>query len=96
MPSRQIIFCVYPKSKQKLIEKVAKPGDIDGCLFVDVALNLGSIHIWGVFEILREAMVLKDDWVEGILDHLIGVLLASVDVAVLVIELDGTGNGLEK
>ena len=34
-----------PKSKQKLIEKVAKPGDIDGCLFVDVALNLGSIHI---------------------------------------------------
>ena len=49
-----------------------------------------------MLEILREATVLKDDWVEDILDHLIGVLLASVDVAVLVIELDGTGNGLEK
>ena len=34
-----------PKSKQKLIEKVAKPGDIDGCLFVDVALNVGLAHI---------------------------------------------------
>ena len=41
-------------------------------------------------------MVLKDNWVDDILDHLIGVLLASVDVAVLVIELDGIGNGLEK
>ena len=49
-----------------------------------------------MLEILREATVLKHDWVEDILDHLIGVLLASVDVAVLVIELAGTGNGLEK
>ena len=39
------IMVFLQKSKQKLIEKVAKPGDIDGCLFVDVALNLGSIHI---------------------------------------------------
>ena len=96
MPSRQIIFCLYPKSKQKLIEKVAKPGDIDGCLFVDVALNVGLAHIWGVLEILREATVLKHDWVEDILDHLIGVLVASVDATVLVIKLDGTGYGLEK
>ena len=40
--------------------------------------------------------ILEDDWVEDILDHLVGVLVSSVDAAVLVIELDGTGNGLEK
>ena len=49
-----------------------------------------------MLEVLREAVVLEDDGVEGILDHLVGSLVARVDVAVLVIELDGTGNGLEK
>ena len=49
-----------------------------------------------MLEILREATVLKHDWVEDILDHLIGVLVASVDATVLVIKLDGTGYGLEK
>ena len=47
-------------------------------------------------EILGEATVLEDDRIEDVLDHLVGVFVASADVAVLVIELDGTGNCLEK
>ena len=41
-------------------------------------------------------MVLEGDGVEDVLEHLVVVLVACVDAAVLVIELDGTGNGLEK
>ena len=85
-----------PKSKHNLIEIVDKPGWLDEYLFVEVALNFGSIHVWGVLEILGEATVPEDDGVEDLLDHHVGVLATSVDVAVLVIELNGTGNGLEK
>ena len=41
-------------------------------------------------------MVLEDDGVKDVLEHDLGVLVTGVDAAVLVIELDGTGNGLEK
>ena len=41
-------------------------------------------------------MVLEGDGVKDVLEHLVVVLVACVDAAVLVIELDGTGNGLEK
>ena len=43
-----------------------------------------------------EAMVLEDDGVKDVLEHDLGVLVTGVDASVLVIELDGTGNGLEK
>ena len=41
-------------------------------------------------------MVLEGDGVKDVLEHLVGVLVAHVDAAVLVIELDGTGNSLKK
>ena len=41
-------------------------------------------------------MVLEDDDVKDVLEHDLGVLVTGVDASVLVIELDGTGNGLEK
>ena len=49
-----------------------------------------------MLEVLREAMVLEDDGIKGVLEDDLGVLVTGVDAAVLVIELDGTGNGLEK
>ena len=49
-----------------------------------------------MLEVFREAMVLEDDGVKDVLEHLVGVLVAHVDAAVLVIELDGTGNSLKK
>ena len=48
-----------------------------------------------MLEVLREAVVLEDDWVEDILEHLVRVLVASVDAAVLIIELNGAGNSLK-
>ena len=41
-------------------------------------------------------MVLEGDGVKDVLEHLVGVLVAHVDAAVLVIELNSAGNGLEK
>ena len=40
-----MITIFLPKSKHKLIEVVAKPGGLDGCLFIDVSLNLGLAHV---------------------------------------------------
>ena len=39
------IMFFLQKSKHKLIEVVAKPGGLDGCLFIDVSLNLGLAHV---------------------------------------------------
>ena len=48
-----------------------------------------------MLEVLREAVVLEDDGVEDILEHLVRVLVASVDAAVLIIELNSAGNSLK-
>merc|ERR1719167_220489 len=70
------------------------PGGFDWCLFVDVTLNLGHVHVRRVAEVFWESMVLCDDRIEDILEHLVRVLVSSIDAAVLVIELDGAGDGL--
>ena len=41
-----------------------------------------------------DAMVLLDQRVKDLGEVLVGVLVASIDAAVLIIKLDGTGNGL--
>ena len=48
-----------------------------------------------MLEVLREAVVLEDDGVEDVLEHLVRVLVTSVDAAVLIIELNGAGNSLK-
>ena len=40
-----IMVFFIQKSKQKLIEIVAKPGGLDGSSLVNVSLNLGAIHV---------------------------------------------------
>ena len=72
------------------------PGGFDWCLFVDVTLNLGHVHVRRVAEVFWESVVLCDDGIEDILEHLVRVLVSSIDAAVLVIELDGAGDGLNK
>jgi hypothetical protein len=39
-------------------------------------------------------MILADDWVEDISKVLVGIGITSIDSAVLVIKLNGTGYGL--
>ena len=44
-PSAAHLIIMIFYQKHKLIEVVAKPGGLDGCLFIDVSLNLGLAHV---------------------------------------------------
>lgn len=67
---------------------------VDGDFWVDVALDLLNIHVGCVDGIGGDTVVFLDDWVEDILEVLVGIPVTSIDTAVLVIELDSAGNGL--
>lgn len=70
------------------------PDGVDGDFRVNVTLDLLNVHVGGVDGIGGDAMVFLDDGVKDILEVLVGIPVTSVDTAVLVIELDGAGNGL--
>merc|ERR1711962_187795 len=72
------------------------PGRVDWRLGVNVALDLADVHVRGVAESGGQAVVLGNDGVEDVGEHDVGVLVAGVDAAVLVVELDGAGDGLSK
>jgi len=72
------------------------PDGVDGDLRVDVAVDLGGVHVGNVLEVSWEAVVLADERVEDISEVDVGVLVTGVDTAVLVVELDSAGNGLGK
>jgi len=67
---------------------------VDGDLWEDVAVDLGDVHVGGVLEVGGEAVVLADEGIKDILEVNVGVLVTSVDAAVLVVELDSASNGL--
>ena len=69
---------------------------MDWGLGVNVALDLADIHVRSVAEALGQAVVLDNDGVEDILEHVIGVLVTGVDAAVLVVELNSAGNSLKR
>ena len=69
---------------------------MDWGLGVNVALDLADVHVRSVAEALGQAVVLDNDGVEDILEHVIGVLVTSVDATVLVIKLNSAGNGLKR
>ena len=63
---------------------------------VDVTDDLVGVHVGGVGEFRLEAVVLQDDGLEDVLEVLVGVGIAGVDAAVLVVEVDGARDGLEE
>jgi len=67
---------------------------VDWNLRADVSNNLGGVHVGSVLEISRETVVLADKGVEDLSEVNIGVFITSIDTAVLVVKLNGTGNGL--
>jgi len=67
---------------------------VDGDLGFDVSLDLGDVHVRGVLEVSRKSMVLADEGIEDIGEVDVGVLISGVDAAVLVVEVNGTSNGL--
>jgi len=70
------------------------PDGLDWDFGVDVALDLLDVHVGGVDGIGGDTVVLLDDGVEDILEVLVGIPVTGVDAAVLVVELDGAGDGL--
>jgi len=72
----------------------ADPGGLDGSLLVDVANNLGRVHVGLVAEAILQSVVFQDEGVENVVEIGVRVGVAGVDAAVLVVELDGASNGL--
>ena len=63
-------------------------------LLVNVALDLADIHVRSMAESGWKAMVLGDDRIENILEHLIRVFVTSIDTAVLIVKLNSTSDSL--
>ena len=70
------------------------PGGVHRGGGVDGSLDLGGIHIAGVLAVGRDTVVLLDQRVKHVSEHLVGVPVPGVDTAVLVIKLHGAGDGL--
>ena len=67
---------------------------MDRYISLNIASDLGGVHVRGVLKVRRESMVLADEGVEDISEVNIGVLITSVDAAVLVVEFNCASNGL--
>jgi len=70
------------------------PDRVDWDLGVDVSVDLGGVHVGNMLEVGWESVVLADQGVEDISEVNVGVLVTSVDAAVLVVELNSASNGL--
>jgi len=69
-------------------------GGVDRDSSLDVSLDLLGVHVRGVLGISGDAVVLLDDSIEDLGEILVGIPVTSIDTAVLVIELNGTGTSL--
>jgi len=67
---------------------------VDRYISLNIASDLGGVHVRGVLKVRRESMVLADEGVEDISEVNIGVLITSIDTAMLVVEFNGAGNSL--
>jgi len=72
----------------------ADPARVNGNIGLDVAGDFAGVHVGGVLEVSTEAMVFADERVEDFSKVDVGVLVTSIDAAVLVVELNGASNGL--
>ena len=65
-------------------------------LGVDIALDLGRIHVRNMLEASWESVVLADQGIEDISKVNVGVLITGIDATVLVVEPNSASNGLGK
>jgi len=70
------------------------PGGVHWNFRVNVADNLGGIHVRGVLGICGYAMIILDHGIKDLREVLVGVPAASIDTTVLVVKLDCAGDGL--
>ena len=74
----------------------AIPSGVNWGLVFDVTLDLVNVQVGVVLEVLWQAVVLFNNRVKDSSKVLVGVLITSIDTTVLVVELNGTSNGLGK
>ena len=74
----------------------ADTGGLDRGVRVDIAIDLGGIHVGSMLEVLSQSMVFSDDGIEDIGKVDIRIGITSIDTTMLVIKLNSTSNGLQK
>merc|ERR1711963_794968 len=70
------------------------PAGVNGDFGVNVGGDFASIHVRGVLEISTKTMVLADEGIEDISEVKVGILITSIDTAMLVVEFNSASNGL--
>ena len=67
-----------------------------GNISFNISGDLGRVHVRGVFEIGGEAMVFANEGIEYIGKVNVGILIASIDTAMLVVEFNCTSDGFSQ
>merc|ERR1719499_1064496 len=66
-------------------------GGVDWHTWLNVALDLLWVHVRLVLGISGDTVVVLDDGIKDLREILVGVPVSSIDTAVLVVKLNGTG-----
>ena len=70
------------------------PARVNGDIGFNVGGDFGGIHVRGVLEVSSKTMVLTDEGIKDISEVNVGILITSIDTAMLVVELNGTSDSL--
>ena len=70
------------------------PARVNGDLGINVLGDFGRIHVRGVLKVSRKTMVFHNEGIKDIGKVNVGILITSIDTAMLVVELNGTSNSL--
>ena len=70
------------------------PARVNGDIGFNVGGDFGGIHVRGVLEVSSKTMVLTDEGIKDISEVNVGILITSIDTAMLVVEFNGTSDGL--
>ena len=68
---------------------------LDWCIGVDIALDLGSVHVWSMFEFFIQTMVLTNDGSKDIGKINIGIRISSINATMLIVKLNSASNSLK-
>merc|ERR1719362_1536209 len=69
---------------------------VNGNIGFNVSGNLGGVHVRDMFEVCGKAMVFTDQRIKDISKVNVGILITSIDTAMLVVEINGTSDSLSQ
>ena len=68
---------------------------LDWCIGVDIALDLGSVHVWSMFKFFIQTMVLTNDGSKDIGEINIGIRISSINATMLIVKFNSASNSLK-